>query len=147
MRAAAWFLMLAGLGEAVPGLIHYFLPDGGAGTIAGIRLGANAPLVIALFAWTGAVQIPFGLLLLAIGWRYRQLVPHGLAAVMAERALMAWDGWLGKASRLGHHPPEHYGSPVMAGLCLIFLIVALRSGDPYGNRTRVSAVRGPRPDR
>jgi hypothetical protein len=22
-----------------------------------------------------------------------------------------------------------------------------KSGDPYGNRTRVSAVRGPRPDR
>jgi hypothetical protein len=29
---------------------------------------------------------------------------------MLERGLMAWDGWLGKASLTGHHPPEHYAS-------------------------------------
>jgi hypothetical protein len=45
-----------------------------------------------------------------IGWRYRPLVPLFLALVMLERGLMAWDGWLGKASLTGHHPPEHYAS-------------------------------------
>ena len=79
MTAARWFLLLAGLGEVVPGAIHYFLPDGGAGAIAGVHLAANAPLVVALFAWTGAVQLPFGLLLLAIAARQPGLVLEQLA--------------------------------------------------------------------
>ena len=124
--AAAWFLMLAGVLEVLPGCIHYFPPDGGAGVIAGIDLSVRGATIIAVFAWFGAVQIPTGLLLLLIGWRYRNLVPLGLLWIIIARGLMTVDAWLGKGAVGGHHPPEHLASPVAVVLALVFLALALR---------------------
>jgi hypothetical protein len=39
---AAWFLALSSVTTIVPGLIHYFLPDGGAGVIGGAAGGGRA---------------------------------------------------------------------------------------------------------
>ena len=64
--AAAWFLGLYGLLEFVPGLVHFLLPDGGARVIAGLDLAQHAHVVIGVFAWMGAVQIAYGLGLLAV---------------------------------------------------------------------------------
>lgn len=125
--AAAWFLMGAAVLELIPGFIHYFLPDGGAGTIAGIDLSTRRDLIVAIFAWFGAIQIPFALLLLIIALRYRTLVPLGLLALMAARGLMTYDAWFGKGAHSGHHPPEHWASPVAVLLCLVFLALALRN--------------------
>ncbi|MBM3985868.1 MAG: hypothetical protein FJ296_09310, partial [Planctomycetes bacterium] len=110
--------MLAVLGvlTVVPGGIHVFLPDGGAGVIAGIDLGPCGPAIIALFAWAGATQIALGLVMLAVGLRYRPLVPLLLAVVLLERALHAVNAWAWKGGS-GHHPPEHYA--VLVGLPLI----------------------------
>ena len=123
---SAWFLMLVGLLEFVPGCIHFFLPDGGAGVIAGLDLTARGSTIIAVFAWFGAIQIPFAMLLFVIGMRYRTLVPLALLAVITARGLMAIDGWFFKGSVSGHHPPEHYASPVTVALALVFLFLALR---------------------
>lgn len=124
--AAAWLLGLFGLGTIAPGLIHFFLPDGGAGVIAGLDLSTRRDLILAMFAWIGAMQIPHGLVELVVAWRYRPLVPLFLALVAVERGLMAWDGWFGKASLSGHHPPEHYASPVVVVLALLGLLLSLR---------------------
>lgn len=125
-RLSAWFLFIAGLTELGPGLIHFFLPDGGAGVIAGIDLAERGDLIIALFAWFGAMQIPTALLIILIALRYRTLVPLGLLWIIIARGLMTYDGWLGKASESGHHPPEHYVSPIGVGLTMIFLVLSLR---------------------
>mgnify|MGYP000263991302 CR=1 FL=1 len=37
-KVSAWFLVLASMLTIVPGLIHYGLPDGGAGVIGGVDL-------------------------------------------------------------------------------------------------------------
>jgi hypothetical protein len=39
---------------------------------------------------------------------------------------MAIDGWFLKGAVSGHHPPEHYASPVAVALALVFLFLALR---------------------
>ena len=123
---AAWFLMLSSLLEIVPGCIHYFLPDGGAGVIAGLDLTHNRSMILALFAWTGSVQIPFGIALFIVGLRYRTLVPLFLSLNMLERFLMSLSGWvLRPPGAGGHHPPEHYGSPVSVLLLGIFLYLSL----------------------
>lgn len=124
---SAWYLMLAGVMEIIPGSIHYFLPDGGAGVIGGLDLSSRGETIIAIFAFVGSLQIPFGLMLLIIGARYRTLVPLGLLAVIMERSLISYDGWFGKASLSGHHPPAHYGSVVAVALGLAFLVLALRA--------------------
>lgn len=123
---AAWVLGFAGMTTILPGIIHYFLPDGGAGVIAGLDLSTRRETILALFAWMGAMQIPHGLLELLIALRYRSLVPLGLMLVLLERGLMAADGWFGKASLTGHHPPEHYASPVAVVVAGVALLLALR---------------------
>lgn len=128
--ASAWFLALSGLLIIVPGLIHYLLPDGGAGVIAHLDLSSRADTIIAVFAWYGAMQIPFGLLVLVIALRYRPLVPLTLLMLLIMQALGAWSAWFWKGARGGHHPPEHYASVVFTGLGLAFLILSLRERRP-----------------
>ncbi len=123
---SVWFLVLASALTIAPGLIHYALPDGGAGVIAGIDLTAAGPTIIAIFAWYGALQIPFGLLLLVVALRYRSLVPLCLLLVVLQQALGAASAWFGKGAQGGHHPPEHYASVVFVGLGLVFLALSLR---------------------
>ena len=72
---AAHFLTLVGVLTILPGLIHTFLPDGGAGVIAGLDLSVNGAIVIGVFAWAGATQIVWGTTLLVASRRYRSLVP------------------------------------------------------------------------
>jgi hypothetical protein len=126
--AAAWFLVLTGVLSIIPGCIHYFLPDGGAGVIAGIDLSTRATTIIAVFAWLGALQIPHGVAQVIIGARYRPLVPLFLLLVIIERGLMAIDGWLLKGANAAHHPPEHYASVVAVVLAAVALKASLRNG-------------------
>jgi hypothetical protein len=127
---SAWFLVLLGALSIVPGIIHYFLPDGGAGVIAGIDLSTRRETIVAIFAWFGALQIPYGIGLVIVGLRYRPLTPLFITLVIVERGLMAIDGWLLKGAQGDHHPPEHYASVAAVVLGLIFLALSLKEKAP-----------------
>jgi hypothetical protein len=105
--SAGW-LGLTGLLTIGPGCIHYFLPDGGAGVIAGLNLGDNRATIIGVFAWEGASQIALGTAQLLVALRYRPLVPLFLLLQLIETALDAVAFWITKVSPTGHHPPENY---------------------------------------
>ena len=125
--ASAWFLTLAALLTIGPGLIHSFLPDGGAGVIAGLDMGDRRDVVIGVFRWEGATQLALGLAMLAVSLRYRPLTPLFLALLLLEQVLVALQGWvLEPAPAGGHHPPAHYGAVVGALLSVLFLALALR---------------------
>lgn len=124
--AAVWFLALAAVLTIAPGLIHSFLPDGGASEIARLDMGDRRDLVVGVFAWEGATQIAFGLAMLAVAMRYRPLTPLFLALVAVERGLMSLQAWVLRPPATGHHPPEHFASPVATVLALVFLALALR---------------------
>ena len=124
--ASAWFLGVLALASIIPGCIHYFLPDGGAEVIAGLDLGASRALVISVFAWMGATQIPYGLAQLAVAVRYRSLVPLFLALAVLERTLAAIAGWVTKGAGAEHHPPEHYAVLVLVPVIVVFLVLSLR---------------------
>src|SRR5215472_842765 len=104
---SAYFLTLFSVLTIVPGCIHTFAPDGGAGTIAGLDLSQNGPVIIAVFAWAGATQIAFGLATLTVSLRYRSLVPLMLMLAIIERTLHALNAWVLKGGG-ARHPPEHY---------------------------------------
>lgn len=125
-RYAAWFLALYGVALIVPGMIHSFLPDGGAGTIAGLDLSHNPTMIFGMFAWAGATQIVHGIVTLVIALRYRTLVPLFLLMCLIERLLLSVSGWVTHVPVSGHHPPGHYGSLVSLPVILLFLWVALR---------------------
>lgn len=119
-------LMLVAVLEFAAGCVHYFLPDGGAGVIAGIDLSQGGRTIIAVFAWFGAAQIPMAILLFVIAVRYRSLTPLALLTVILSRGLMAIDGWFLKGAAGGHHPPEHFASPIAVVLALVFFGLAVR---------------------
>lgn len=121
---AAKLLGVLGVLTILPGLIHVFLPDGGAGTIAGMDLGVCGPTVAALFAWAGATQLVFGIAMLVVAVRYRPLVPAMFVLVVVERALHALNGWVLKPGS-GHHPPEHYAVLVVLPVLVAGLVAAL----------------------
>lgn len=125
-RAAPWFLGLAAILTLVPGLIHSFLPDGGAGVIAHLNMGDKQELVRGLFAWEGSTQLAFGIPMLLVAIRYQPLTPLFLAMVIVERGLMSLQGWILLPPSDGQHPPEHYASPVTVVLAAIFLVLSLR---------------------
>ena len=132
-HSAAWFLALYGVFWIVPGMIHSFLPDGGAGTIAGLDLSHNRKLILGLFAWAGATQIAHGIVTLIVALFYRSLVPLFLLVSLLERILLSWSAWIGEGKVGGHHPPEHYGSLILVPVILLFLLLALK---PAANQSR-----------
>lgn len=125
-RYAAWFLATYGIGWIVPGIIHSFLPDGGAGIIAGLDLSHNPTLIFGMFAWAGATQIAHGIVTLVVALRYRALVPLFLFVSFIERLLLSWSGWIKHVPVSGHHPPEHYASLVLLPVILLFLSLSIR---------------------
>lgn len=124
--SAAWFLALAAVLTLVPGLIHSFAPSGGAEGIAGLDLGDQRALVIGVFRWEGATQLALGLGMLVVALRYQPLTPLFLALAIVERGLMSLQGWIIAPPANGHHPPEHYASPVTVALAAVFLVLSLR---------------------
>jgi hypothetical protein len=125
--ASVWFLGLYGLLELGTGCVHYLLPDGGAGVIAGLDLTANKHTIIGVFAWMGALQIAYGLGIVAVAFWYRPLVPLFLGLGLLERLLMSVAAWVTKPSPTGHHPPEHYASLLLIPVLAVFLAMAMRS--------------------
>jgi len=123
---AAHFLAFVGLTTLGPGLIHTFLPDGGAGVIAGMDLSRNGAAIVGVFAWAGATQIVWGITLLAAALRYRSLVPPLFALLLLERSLIALNLWWWKAPAGEHRPPEAYATLFLLPL-LALALAASRS--------------------
>ena len=118
------FLGLCGVLTVAPGLIHHFLRDGGAESIAGLTLGEQRELVIGVFGWLGATQISWGLLMLAVALHYQMLAPLLLLLILLERSLLVLRWWV-RDRGAGHRPPEHYASLVMLPFGVLFLLLAL----------------------
>jgi hypothetical protein len=127
---AAYFLGFVGLTTLGPGLIHTFLPDGGAGVIAGMDLSANGAAIVGVFAWAGATQIVWGITLLTASLRYRSLVPPLFALLLLERSLIALNLWWWKAPAGDHRPPEAYATLVTLPLLLGALWLSLGATAP-----------------
>lgn len=125
-KACPLFLALLAMGTIVPGFIHAFLPDGGAGTIAGLDLSAGGSVIIATFAWAGATQIAYGTLMLLVALRYRALVPLFFLIILMERSLIALNSWVLKPSGTGHHPPEAYATLALLPLVAAALYFSLK---------------------
>lgn len=123
---SAHVLAVLGLLSIVPGAIHLFLPDGGAGVIAGIDLSCNRSAVVGAFAWAGATQLVWGAALLYASLRQRALVPLLLALVIVERALIALNLWVLHAPETGHRPPGAYGALVALPLVACALALSMR---------------------
>lgn len=133
--AACHFLAFAGVLTIAPGCIHAFLPDGGAGTIAGLDLSHSGSVIIGAFAWVGATQIVHGLAMVAVALWYRNLAPLFLSLILLERVVMTLNWWVLKPAGTGHRPPEVYITLVLIPVISAFLVLSLRPVTPTAARS------------
>ncbi len=92
--AFGWiFLVMIGIMNLGRGSIHVFRSDGGAASIAGIDLSQNGEVNLTLFASMGLSQILLGVIDLAVGLRFRALVPLLLGYHLLQQigaAIIVW---------------------------------------------------------
>jgi hypothetical protein len=123
----AWVVFALGLLELGPALIHSFAPDGGAFRIAGLPDTAGRATIIGIFAWAGATQLIYAIIILAVALRYRVFIPAVLLLMLIEKSLIALNGWVLKDTHTPHHPPAMY-----AVLVAIPLLAGLLAASPAG---------------
>lgn len=125
-RYSVAVLFLFALSSVVTGGIHAFLPDGGAGVIAGLDLSHSGPTIIGVFAWAGATQLVWGMMLLAIALRARVLVPMALLLLLLEQIVIGFNIWVFKFVGGDHRPPQAYATLFVIPLLILALHGALR---------------------
>lgn len=118
--ALAWRVVaLMGVLNLFRGSIHTFLPDGGAGVIAGFDLSHSRQTIVFLFAVMGVEQLSLGVVDLIVAFRARSLaLPllwfHALEQTAAEIIFVFYKPAPG-------HPPGMVGAPVT--LAILWLAI------------------------
>lgn len=90
-RVTLAVLVLLGLINLGRGAIHVFLPDSGAGTIAGFDLDhGGRGTVVLMLAFIGAGQLGSGLVDLLVAWRFRAFAAPLLAVELLRGLVSVW---------------------------------------------------------
>lgn len=120
-----YFLVVIALLSTVRSLIHMFLPDGGAGVIAGVDVSVEGGVnIIAMFGQWGASQLILALLYWLVVLRYRSLTPLMLAVIALEQTLRLGMGWV-KPLLVDAPPPGAVGSELVLPLAVVALVWSL----------------------
>ncbi len=128
---ALWVFYPVALVTLGRSLVHMFLADGGAQSIATIPLDAMTPngaaAVILIFALWGLSQLLLGLVYVLVLWRYRALLPLMYLLLLVEYVgrlgLGAW-----KPMETLATPPGAIGNFVVIALGAAMLVLSLRPG-------------------
>jgi hypothetical protein len=116
------------LGITARSLIHVFLPDGGAHSIATIDISvAGGPNIIGLFGQWGAIQLLLAGLLWVLLIRYPGTLPLVLCVFAAEPLLRSLAGYLKPIETVGTAPGSAFNYALMP-IVLTALYLALCPG-------------------
>lgn len=127
-----YFFVLVSVLSTLRSLAHMFLPDGGAGVIAGIDVSvAGGTNIIAMFGQWGASQLVLALVYWLVILRYRALTPLMLATVVMEQSLRLGMGQV-KPLETAAPPPGAVGSELVLPLALLALAWSLWPSIPAG---------------
>jgi len=112
----------------VRSLIHMFLADGGAQSIATIPLDQftknGAATVILLFAFWGLSQFIIGLVYIVVAWRYKGLIPIFYLLLVFEYSMRIFLGHL-KPIMLTGTAPGAVGDYIMVPVCIILFLLSI----------------------
>ncbi len=120
VEPVAWgVIALMGILNLFRGSVHTFLPDGGAGVIAGFDLSHARQTIVFLFAVMGIEQLSLGVVDLIVAFRARWLaLPllwfHTLEQTAAEIVFVFYKPAPG-------HPPGMVGAPVTLAILWLAL--------------------------
>ncbi len=124
------FLFIFAIIDIITGSIHFFAPDGGAGTIAHFDLvpGVTATTeIIYLFALLGTCQIGFAMLYLYFVAKKQDMVPIGLFLVAFLNGVGIVTNFFFKAPMIDF--PFKYKTIIFFALSVVILIALKRKRD------------------
>jgi hypothetical protein len=124
---AVAFVALLGLINLGRGGLHVFLPDSGAGQIAGFDLSQGGQAIVFLLAMVGVTQIGLGLVDIAAALRYRMLVLPLIWVHAVQQSLAMWVFHVAK-------PPPVTPPGEMFNTVLFVLILSAALLETYGQR-------------
>ncbi len=129
MKFTVWVFTLIAIVSTVRSCLHLLLPDGGAGTIAGMDLSvAGAPGILFSYDHLGSAQLIYAHIQLVVAVRYRSLVPFMYALLIVETLLRMLVGHM-KPVTFAHTPPGAYGNYVVLPLAAVMLLLSQRQKD------------------
>jgi hypothetical protein len=126
-RIPLYFFIFTAAIWTIRSCIHVFLPDGGAGSIAGMNLsvsGANE--VVFAFALWGSEQFIYSLIQWVVIFRYRSLVPLMWGVQILETLGRMFVGRL-KPVTFSHIPPGEVGNYIYLALSAAMFAYSLWS--------------------
>lgn len=122
--AAIVFLLVAVMG-VVRSCIHFFAPDGGASSIAGMDLSvAGANGIIFAFSLWGSAQLLYAFIQLVVFFRYKTLIPFMYIIMFLETVFRMLVGHM-KPVHFAHTPPGQIGNYIFIPLTIIMFIFSI----------------------
>lgn len=113
----------------VRSLLHMFLPDGGAQSIASIPLNTftkpSQAVIVLMFALWGAEQLLMSLVYIVVFWRYQKLIPFMYVMIFLEYSMRHLCGHLKPIVTL-HTAPGAILDHVMWPLSIVLLFLSLQ---------------------
>lgn len=127
-KLSYYFLFLLGLVETFRGSVHYFAPDGGSGSIAGIPLDTYSDgAVMTIANHAGGFGI-YHLISAAVVWivlaRYRERIPLIYLFYIVENTL---GFFLLQVKPLPVTPPGEIGNYVQLPLVILFFFLSIKT--------------------
>lgn len=136
---AVYTFLLYSAVSIVRSLIHFFAPDGGAGSIAHIDLSQGGDNIIFVFGLWGSSQLMIAFVQLLVSIRYKSLLPFMYILLFLEycfRALLGIMKPLVFAAGAGT-PPGGYLDKIMIPLALIMIVMSLAPKKKKLNQTNM----------
>lgn len=124
---AVYVFVIYSVASMVRSCIHFFSPDGGAGSIAHIDLSQGGKNIVFVFSLWGSSQLILALIQLLVSVRYKSLLPFMYVLLFLEycfRALLGIVKPLVLEAGAGT-PPGGYLDKIMIPLALVMLILCL----------------------
>ena len=124
-KVAGLFFTLIAIVSLGRSLIHVFLPDGGAGVIAGLDLSLGKENIIFAFGLWGVSQVIYALIQLLVAFRYKSLIPLMYIVLIIEMLGRMMIGVI-KPPILFHTPPGGFANWVLLPTAIILLYLSLK---------------------
>ncbi|KAB3536084.1 hypothetical protein F8154_04815 [Alkaliphilus pronyensis] len=74
-KISLWIFVILAIASTVRSSIHFFAPDGGSGSIAGLDLSKGGENIIFAFGLWGLSQLLYAFIQILVAFKYRALIP------------------------------------------------------------------------
>lgn len=124
-QAAYYIFAAIAITSLIRSLIHVFLPDGGAGVIAGLNLTLGGENIVFAFGLWGVSQTIYAFIQLLVAFRYKSLIPLMYVLLIMETLGRMMIGII-KPPILQSVPPGGYANWIILPLAIFMLYLSFK---------------------